>query len=189
MSARRPRHGYPECLETASTFGAMPKEEALDPISEARRQWLAHGLPEPIAMTAAISIIRAEQLVTTAVDRVLRPLDLSFARYEVLMLLSFSKHGALPITKVGGRLMVHPTGTTKLIDKLEQRDLVRREPNPADRRGTLARITPAGRRLAARASNAVGQIRFGVDLEDVELEGVIELMGCVRDRFERLPPT
>lgn len=123
-------------------------------------------------MAAATSIIRAQQLVSTAVDRALRPLGLTFARYEVLMLLGFSRTGALPTTKMADRLMVHPTGVTKLIDKLEQRELVRREPNPNDRRGTLVRITPAGRRLSAKATKAVEKVRFGIDLDDASLEEI-----------------
>jgi DNA-binding MarR family transcriptional regulator len=148
--------------------------QPFDPIAEARRQWIAHDLDEPIAMAAATSIIRASQLVSTSVDRALRPMNLTFARYEVLMLLSFSKRGALPVTKVGERLMVHPTGITKLLDKLEQEGLVRRQPNPSDRRGTLAYITPAGRRLAARASRAVAKVRFGIDLDDTALERIVD---------------
>ena len=150
----------------------MP-DAGFDPIQEARRQWVDHGLTEPDAMAAATSIIRAQQLVSTAIDRALRPLDLTFARYEVLMLLSFSRHGVLPTTKMAHRLMVHPTGVTKLIDKLEQQDLVRREPNPADRRGTLVRITPAGRRLATRATRAIEKMRFGIDLDDASLKQII----------------
>ncbi|MFI5047316.1 MAG: MarR family winged helix-turn-helix transcriptional regulator [Acidimicrobiia bacterium] len=161
-----------------------PPERPLDPISEAHRQWVAHDLPAPLAMTAVISIVRAEQLVTTAVDRALRPLDLTFARYEVLMLLKFSRRGALPITTMGGRLMIHPTGITKLIDKLEQRGLVRREPNPLDRRGTLARITPVGRRLATRASKTVGDISFGLDLDAGRLQEIIDVMQLVRTRHD-----
>lgn len=145
----------------------------LDPIQEARRQWIAHGLREPEAMAAATSIIRAQQLVSTAVDRALRPLGLTFARYEILMLLGFSRTGVLPTTKMADRLMVHPTGMTKLIDKLEQQDLVRREPNPTDRRGTLVRITPSGRRLATRATRAVEKVRFGIDLDDPALSRIL----------------
>jgi DNA-binding MarR family transcriptional regulator len=120
-------------------------------------------------MAAATSIIRAQQLVSTRVDRALRHLGLTFARYEVLMLLSFSRTGALPITKVGERLMVHPTGITKLVDKLEQQGLVERVPNPDDRRGVLARITEAGRRVAAEGTEAVAAERFGLDLPDPDL--------------------
>src|SRR3546814_12177302 len=96
------------------------------------------------------------------------------------MLLSFSRSGALPITKVGERLLVHPTGITKLVDKLEASDLVQREANPDDRRGTLARITPAGRRLGQRASKVLGDIRFGADLPDDELEKLVELLRRLR---------
>jgi DNA-binding MarR family transcriptional regulator len=156
--------------------------DGFDAIAEARRQWMVHELDEPTAMAAATSIIRAHQIVSTAVDRALRPFALTFARYEVLMLLRFSRSGALPMTKVGDRLMVHPTGITKLVDKLEQQGLVRREPNEHDRRGTLARITPAGRRLAGRASTAVGAVRFGVDLDDGECEKLIVLLRHLRIR-------
>lgn len=149
---------------------AVPR---FDPIEEARRQWIAHGLTEPESMAAATSIIRAQQLVSTSVDRALRPLGLTFARYEVLMLLGFSRNGALPTTKMAHRLMVHPTGLTKLIDKLEQQELVSREPNPKDRRGTLVRITPAGRRLASKATRAIEKIRFGIDLDDASLKNIL----------------
>lgn len=135
-------------------------------------------------MTAATSIIHAQQVVTTAIDRALKPLGLTFARYEVLMLLSFSRTGALPITKVGERLLVHPTGITKLVDKLEAEDLVRREPNPADRRGTLVRITSAGRRLGRKSSKVVGSMRFGADLPDADLEQLVSLLGRLRATFE-----
>ena len=154
--------------------------EPFDEIAEARRQWEAKGLAEPLAMAAATSVMRAQQIVATAVDRALRPLDLTFARYEVLMLLQFSREGALPITKVGDRLMVHPTGITKLVDKLEQQGLVAREAHPTDRRGTLARITDEGRALAERATDAVTKVRFGADLEDSELERVVEVVRHLR---------
>ncbi len=81
-------------------------------------------------MAAATSMIRANQILATAVDRALRPFDLTFARYEVLMLLASPGRGALPMTKIADRLMVHPTGVTKLVDRLEQDGLVRREANP-----------------------------------------------------------
>ena len=133
-------------------------------------------------MAAATSMIRANQILATAVDRALRPFDLTFARYEVLMLLRFSRTGALPITKVANRLMVHPTGVTKLVDRLEQDGFVRREANPSDRRGVLVRITPAGRRLAKRGSRAVGEIRFGMLFDDGELESLISLLERFRAR-------
>lgn len=143
-----------------------------DPIEEAVRNWEAHGLPETAAMAAATSIMRAQQIIETTVERTLRPLDLSFARYEVLMLLAFSQRGALPMTKMGDRLMIHPTGVTKLVDKLERQGLVERRPNPNDRRGTLAHITPAGRARSRRATKALAASRFGADLAPSQLSAI-----------------
>lgn len=151
-----------------------------DAIAEARRQWVEHDLAEPTAMAAATSLIRAQQVVSTAIDRALRPIGLTFARYEVLMLLQFSRSGALPMTKVGERLMVHPTGITKLVDKLEAEGLVERVPNELDRRGTLARITPPGRRLARAATDAVASIRFGMPLDETDLEEVVAIVRRLR---------
>lgn len=162
--------------------GGDEEAERFDPLLEARRQWTTHDLDEPLAMTAAISIIHAQQIVETAIDRVLRPMGLTFARYEILMLLSFSRTGSLPMTKIGERLMVHPTGITKLVDKLEAEDLVRREPNEQDRRGTLARITYAGRDLGREASDRIAEIRFGATLPDEDLEQLVDLLRRLRER-------
>jgi DNA-binding MarR family transcriptional regulator len=161
-------------------LGAGTDDGRIDPLTEASRQWDVHGLAEPMPMHAATSIIHAQQVVATAIDRALRPLGLTFARYEVLMLLSFSRTGSLPITKIGERLLVHPTGITKLVDKLESQELVAREPNPSDRRGTLVRITGDGRRLGKRASKVLADVRFGVDLDDDKLAALIDLRVEVR---------
>jgi DNA-binding MarR family transcriptional regulator len=151
-------------------------EPTFDAIAEAHRNWVDRGLDEPLAMAAATSVMRAQQIVATAVDRALRPHELTFARYEVLRLLSFTSRGSLPITKVGERLMVHPTGITKLVDKLEQQGLVRRVANPDDRRGTLAEITTEGRDRVEQATAAVTEIRFGADLSDADLDFLIDLV-------------
>jgi DNA-binding MarR family transcriptional regulator len=161
--------------------------EEFDAIAEARRHWTERDLGEPLAMAAATSVMRAQQIVSTAVERALKPHGLTFARYEVLMLLSFSSTGALPITKVGERLMVHPTGITKLVDKLEQQGLVRRVANPDDRRGILAEITDAGRARAAEATQAVTAVRFGADLADDDLERIVALVRRWRAAADDLP--
>ncbi len=93
-------------------------------------------------MAAVTSIMRAQQILLAELDALLRPFDLTFARYEALVLLSFSRTGALPLRLIGERLMVHPTSVTNTIDRLERAELVVRRPNPEDRRGTLAEITP-----------------------------------------------
>lgn len=133
----------------------MPAAKTLsfDPIAEAQRQWVAHGWSDAAdGMAAVTSVFRAQQIYLARIDEVLRPLGLTFARYEVLMLLLFSRNGALPLNKVGSRLQVHPTSVTNAVDRLEGQELIERIPHPTDRRTTLAQLLDAGRTLALAAT-------------------------------------
>ena len=139
----------------------MSRPLDFDPIIEARRQWSAHGWEEACdGMAAITSIVRAQQLFLGRIDAVLRPLELTFARYEVLMLLLFSRRGALPLNKIGARLQVHPTSVTNAVDRLEEQDLIKRVPHSSDRRTTLAEILPVGREEALRATTALNEEVF-----------------------------
>ena len=129
-------------------------------------------------MAAATSIMRAQQVVLAAVDGALRPFGLTFARYEGLVLLLYSRHGVLPLGKMGQRLMIHPTSVTNIIDRLEQQGLVRRLPHPTDGRTTLAELTDEGRALALRATAAVNRVSFG--LGELTAGDLRQLMGIIR---------
>ncbi len=141
-----------------------PAPLEFDPIDEARTQWAVRwGDDVSDAMAAATSVMRAQQMVLAAVDGALRPFGLTFARYEGLVLLSFSRRGSLPLGKMGQRLMIHPTSVTNIVDRLEGQGLVRRMPHPTDGRTTLAEITEEGRRLVKRATAAVNSVSFGLE--------------------------
>lgn len=113
-------------------------------------------------MAAATSIMRAQQIVLARVDDALKPLNLTFARYEALVLLTFSRRGSLPLGKMGERLMIHPTSVTNIVDRLEAQRLVRRVEHPTDRRTTLCEITAAGRAVVEEATAAVTAVELGV---------------------------
>jgi DNA-binding MarR family transcriptional regulator len=158
------------------TPGTLP----FDPIAEARRQW-DERWPAGAAMATATSIMRAQQIVLARVDDALHELGLTFARYEVLVLLSFSRRGALPLGKMGERLMIHPTSVTNLVDRLELAGLVRRMQHPDDRRTTLAELTDEGRTLVEQATKRVTDVHFGLDgLEERELDQLTTLVRKLR---------
>src|SRR4051812_32218383 len=114
-------------------------------------------------MAAITSIMRAHQILLAEVDAVVRPYGLTFARYEALVLLTFSRTGELPLSKIGERLMVHPTSVTNTVDRLAAAGLVTRRPNPADGRGRLAAITDKGRAVVADATADLMAAGFGMD--------------------------
>ena len=61
--------------------------------------------------------MRVQQILLSAADGALRPHGLTFARYEALVLLTFSRHGSLPMRVMGERLQLHPTSVTNIVDR------------------------------------------------------------------------
>jgi DNA-binding MarR family transcriptional regulator len=154
-----------------------------DPIEEAGRQWEKHWGPEPVVpMKAVTSMMRVQQMWLARLNEAVKPFGLSFARYEALMLLYYSRQGSLPLGKMGARLQVHPTSVTNLVDGLEQQGLAKRLPHPSDRRTTLAEITDAGRLAATEATEALHAIRFGTPpLDDAQLQALTDVLRAARE--------
>jgi DNA-binding MarR family transcriptional regulator len=151
-----------------------------DPIERAGESWEEHFGPAS-AMRAATSVFRVQQILLARFDEVLRPHALTFARYEVLVLLTFSRAGRLPLKVIGSRLMVHPTSVTNAIDRLVAAGYVDRHPNPADGRGVLAGITDRGREVVEVATRALTDLDFGMaDLPEAERETLFDLLRRVR---------
>ena len=152
-----------------------------DAIAEARRQWESHDWAAPAHMSAITSIMRAQQILIAKVDDALKPFDLTFARYEALVLLTFSRAGALPLGKMGERLQVHATSVTSIVDRLEAAGLVVRRRHPEDGRAVLAEITEPGRALVERATADLVDSRFALtSLEPGQLEALSDLLRPVR---------
>jgi DNA-binding MarR family transcriptional regulator len=151
-----------------------------DPIDEAAAQWAKRwqGVPQ---MHAVTSLMRVQQLVLGRLDAILKPHGLKFARYEALVLLTFSKRGSLPLGKMGERLQVHPTSVTSIVDRLEQAGLVVRRPHPEDGRAVLAEITEAGRAVVEKATADLVVADFGLGaLDEAGLRALSELLRPVR---------
>jgi DNA-binding MarR family transcriptional regulator len=140
----------------------VPDRLSFDPIAEAHRQWSSRWPEHADHMAAVTSVMRVQQLLLSQVEDILKPYGLTFALYEALQLLAFSRSGSLPMGKMGIRLMVHPAAVTNAISKLEQRQLVQRSMSPNDRRVVLATIKPAGLALVEEATDALNQADFGL---------------------------
>jgi DNA-binding MarR family transcriptional regulator len=132
-----------------------------DPIADARRNWEEHGWPEVAAPMAAITaVMRTQQILLARIEATLKPFGLTFARYELLALLSFARKGSLPMKKASALLQVHPTSITNAVDRLERAGLVARSPHPTDGRTTLIELTGEGRSLAKRSTAALNSEVF-----------------------------
>jgi DNA-binding MarR family transcriptional regulator len=161
----------------------VPRQLPFDPITRAAQLWVQRWgrRSEPVAMATATSVMRVQQVLLTEFDAICARHGLTFARYEALVLLAFSREGRLPMGKIGQRLMVHPTSATNIIQRLDAQGFVTRAPNPADGRGTLAAITPAGRDAMEAATAELVRAQFGLEaLSAEEREQLIALLRKVR---------
>lgn len=180
---RRPVPGY---------FGTVPVATRLsfDPIERAatlwRRRWGASSRAR--SMATATSIMRVQQVLITRFDAIAARHDLTFARYEALVLLAFSREGRLSMSKIGERLMVHPTSATNIIQRLAAQGFVDRVPNPDDRRGTFAVITETGRAAMEAVTADLEAVDFGLEMLDREqhdaLFGLLRTVRVGSDDFE-----
>lgn len=132
-----------------------------DPLERAGELW-EERVGDATSMRLATSIMRVHQILSARLDATLKPFGITFARYEVLRLLSFSASGSLPLSKIGERLMVHPTSVTNLIDRLVADGLVDRRVDERDRRRALASLTSEGERVLAAATDALTRVDFGL---------------------------
>lgn len=149
---------------------ARPRPLPIDPLAEAKRQWVAHGWSDAAdGMAVVTSVMRAQQLLLARVDAALKPFNLSFARFEVLRLLAFSRSGRLPLSSAVSRLQVHPTTVTSTAERLVRDGLIVREPHPHDGRAAMLALTESGRDLVERATAALNAEVFadpGMSRED-----------------------
>src|SRR3546814_5112365 len=95
------------------------------------------------------SDVCSSDLFLNRATAILRPLGLTFARYQVLGMLRWT--GPMTLGAVGHRLWITPATVTSAVDRLEKAELSRRVAHPTDARATLVEITAMGRRLLEKA--------------------------------------
>lgn len=115
--------------------------------------------PGAAPATNGLALVRdlldTHKLLVGSIERVLAPFDITFARFEILMLLSFSRRNAMGISRMGALLQVDPSSISSAVDRLESHGLVVRDRSDRDRRGVLVRITASGRQVAAESCAAL----------------------------------
>ncbi|MFC4224749.1 MarR family winged helix-turn-helix transcriptional regulator [Lysinibacter cavernae] len=100
-------------------------------------------------------LARARAARSAATNALLEPLDLRVRSYSVLSLACSDTNPSQK--ELAQFLDLDPSQIVALIDRLEERGLVRREPDPRDRRSNVIRATTAGKALYAEAGPLVAQ--------------------------------
>lgn len=162
----------------------MSRREPLpiDPIAEAKRQWIAHGWEDAAeGMTVVTSVMRAQQLLIARIDAVLKPFQLTFARFELLRLIAFTHDGRVPLTRVVKRLQVHPATVTSAVDRLVKDGLASRERHPDDGRAAVLAITEEGRILVDQATDALNTVFTDIGMPPEDAVALVRIIARFRE--------
>jgi DNA-binding MarR family transcriptional regulator len=92
------------------------------------------------------------QVVETLDEELQAEHDLALTEYDVLLRLAREDDGALRMTDLADRVLMSPSGLTRLVDRLATRGMVDRREDPEDGRVALASITSRGRRALRNAA-------------------------------------
>lgn len=109
---------------------------------------------------AALELLRTTDKVSRAFVPILKAENLSSTQYNVLRILRGSQEG-LPCGEIGNRMITRDPDITRLLDRLEKRELISRCREEKDRRTVLTRITPAGLKLLAKLDEPVRETHRG----------------------------
>jgi DNA-binding MarR family transcriptional regulator len=129
---------------------------------------------------AWLALIRTHARLWDQVDAQMRhDSGLTMPRYDVLMQLDMAG-GRLGLSELASTIVLSPSGLSKLLDRMQASELIRREADPRDARSTFARITPRGRSLVKKARqrhHAWLQRAFGDALDDRDVADLTRIMG------------
>jgi len=115
----------------------------------------ARGTPEEAAF---LDLLRTCDLLSRGPAQFLKSEDLSPTQYNVLRILRGAPPTGLPCGEIASRMITRDPDITRLLDRLEKRDLISRCRETKDRRMVVARITPQGLKLLARLDEPVQEM-------------------------------
>jgi DNA-binding MarR family transcriptional regulator len=108
--------------------------------------------------------------------------ELTFSQYIALKKLSDGSHG---VTDLARAAELNPGAMTRLLDKLEARELIARVADPADRRAWNIHLTEAGRAMWQDVNQCGQRVRERAmhGMSDAEREQLTRLLEQVRDNL------
>ena len=104
---------------------------------------------ESAAQEAILGLYRTSDMLQRRFAQLVEPHGISLQQYNVLRILRGAGSEGTPTLDIADRMIEKTPGITRLLDKLENKRLVRRQRCPEDRRQVLCWITDAGLRLLA----------------------------------------
>lgn len=134
-----------------------------------------------------LNLQRTADLMMEDIERVLKPHNLSATQYNVLRILRGSRETGLACHEITERMITHDPDMTRLLDRLEERKLISRAREKADRRVIRVRVGADGLAILKQLDEpirAVHKRQLG-HLGERRLRVLSALLEAARDRTDR----
>ena len=137
---------------------------------------------ESLEQEAYLNLLRTTDALAREFDVVFKPAGLSEPQYNVLRILRGAGSDGLPCGEIAQRMIARDPDMTRLLDRLESRDLIGRSRDSADRRVVTARITAAGLELLAQLDQPLAELHRNqlAHLRRDELQTLVQLLEKAR---------
>ncbi|MGE0039740.1 MAG: MarR family winged helix-turn-helix transcriptional regulator [Vicinamibacterales bacterium] len=134
------------------------------------------------AEEAYLNLVRTTDVLTREIAGFLKPYGLSEAQYNVLRILRGAGDEGHTCSEVGQRLITRDPDVTRLLDRLERRDLIARSRDNRDRRVVTIRITRAGLDLLDELDGPMAAATDGLlaHMAPGQLEALVALLEAAR---------
>lgn len=154
-------------------------------------QWAAERPDLDISPMGVIGrISRLSRVLESNIDQVFASYNLSRGGFDVLAALRRSGSPfRLSPTELYNSLLISSGAMTNRVDRLEERKLVVRVPDPSDRRGVLVALTPKGKRLVDTviATHLENETRLLKHLNSLERQDLAQLLKKLLVNLEGSP--
>ncbi len=109
--------------------------------------------------------------------------DVTPSQVRAIRVLEAHDSGGVRSKELADHLRIAPRSTTEVVDALEAKGLVRRSPDPGDRRATLVSLTDRGRALAeeVRRARGVASERLLERLTQTDREDLARILRKLQD--------
>ena len=135
-----------------------------------------------VAEETILTLYRTVDALQRDFAKLIEPEGISTQQYNVLRILRGAGAEGLPTLEIADRMVERTPGITRLLDKLEAKQLVRRKRCPEDRRQVLCYISEGGFKLLARLDRPLTDVglRSMKPLTDPQMRQMIEFLNQVR---------
>jgi DNA-binding MarR family transcriptional regulator len=140
--------------------------------------------PLPLEDRIFIALQKIADFLGQEAEQLFKPHGLTGTQYNVLRILRGAEPDGLPCSGIGERMISHDPDMTRLLDRMEKRDLIVRQRQTDDRRVIKTRITPAGLAILKNLDQPVHELhkRQFRHLAAARLKTLAELLEKVRAR-------